>query len=63
MARATKPIQEIVEINDKVKVELINVNTGIHTVFVKSGMVEFVDGVAEVTADIAEELKNLGFIK
>ncbi len=47
----------------KIKVELKQVEHGLHTVFTGSVVVKFQNGVAEVDNEIAKELKKLGLIK
>lgn len=61
MAKAKEIATEVLE---KVKVELLEIKKGTtNTVYHKLGMTSFVDGVAEVSVEIATELKEIGLVK
>lgn len=60
MAKAKEAAEKAVEV---VKVELLELKEGVHTVFHKLGQTQFVNGSAEVEKAVADELKALGLIK
>lgn len=60
MAKAKEVVETVVE---KIKVELAEIREGLHTIFTKSGSVEFKDGIAEITPEVASELKETGLVK
>ena len=51
------------EVLDNVKVELLEVKNGTNTIYHKLGNTTFVDGVADVSAEVATVLKELGLVK
>lgn len=68
MAKLAKAKEAIVKeekdlVLELVKVELKNANEGVHTVFCKSGVVNFINGVAEVNKELVAELTETGLIK
>lgn len=57
------------EVKPEVKPDVVEVKlaadypVGTHTVYTRKARVEFVDGTAEVTPEVADELRKLGVIK
>lgn len=60
-AKTTEAIEAAFEVVELIG-DIID-SVGDHTVYLKQGYVRFKDGVAEVRAEVAAELRKLGLVK
>lgn len=65
MAKVKEAVEKVVEaVKTNVKVELISFIEGAtHTIYHRLGATLFEDGVAEVSPEVAKELKEIGQVK